>query len=187
VLISGRRGGGGRVEADVAYVLAVVGMVQAAWRYWSMSPLQVECRRIGRPDRYSTTSASFGARCPRPRCGRWVSECSTYSSRSYSSCRWLQVSVRLRSSRRTVPTQRSAYAFATSYRAGYELSLSVAAEHLIEHSDELAGSVAEQEPDRQFGTHDEVPCSLGRPSTVRIRVMPTRCTRCVWSSMKNKT
>ena len=28
--------------------LAVVVVVQAAWRYWLMSPLQVGCRRIGR-------------------------------------------------------------------------------------------------------------------------------------------
>ena len=47
----------GRVEADVSLVgLAVVVGVQAAWRYSLMSPLQVGCRRIGWPGRYSTTS-----------------------------------------------------------------------------------------------------------------------------------
>ena len=42
--------GSGRVEAEVLVVgLAVVGVVQAAWRYSLMSPLQVGCRRIGWP------------------------------------------------------------------------------------------------------------------------------------------
>ena len=53
-------------------MLAVVGVVQAAGRYSSMSPLQVWCCRIGRPGRYSMTSALAGARWPRLRWGRCV-------------------------------------------------------------------------------------------------------------------
>ena len=45
-------GGAGASKPDVARVgLAVVGVVQAAWRYWLMSPSQVGCRRIGWPGR----------------------------------------------------------------------------------------------------------------------------------------
>gem|GEM_PF-6970944 len=49
--------GSGRVKASVlVFGLAVVGVVQAAWRYSLMSPLQVGCRRIGWPGRYATTT-----------------------------------------------------------------------------------------------------------------------------------
>ena len=66
--------GSGRVEADVVRVgLAVVVVVQAAWRYWLMSPLQVECRRIGRPGRYSTTSRLV--RCALPEAAMRVGAC----------------------------------------------------------------------------------------------------------------
>jgi len=62
----------GRVEVEAVLVgLAVVVVVQAAWQYSLMSPLQLECRRIGRPGRYATTSRVLGARCPSERCGRW--------------------------------------------------------------------------------------------------------------------
>ena len=54
--------GCGRVEVDFAGVRLAVVVVQAAWRYSLMSPLQVVCRRIGWPVRYSTTSFLFGAR-----------------------------------------------------------------------------------------------------------------------------
>jgi hypothetical protein len=65
--------GGRRVEAGVAALgRPLRGVVQAAWRYSLMSPPQVGCRRIGWPERHSTTLASFGARWPSERCGRCV-------------------------------------------------------------------------------------------------------------------
>lgn len=67
------RGGPGRVETDdVRMGWPLSGVVQAAWRYSLMSPLQVECRRSGWPGRYATTSRVLGARWPRLRWGRWV-------------------------------------------------------------------------------------------------------------------
>jgi hypothetical protein len=56
--------GSGRVEpACSQFGLAVVGAIQAAWRYSSMSPLHVECRRIGWPSRYAPTTLFVGVRC----------------------------------------------------------------------------------------------------------------------------
>src|SRR6266581_604713 len=52
----------GRVRAYVALSGWALSGGQAAWRYGLRSPLQVGCRRIGRPGRYSTTSVSSGAR-----------------------------------------------------------------------------------------------------------------------------
>ena len=41
-------------------------------------------------------------------------------------------------------------------------------EDLIERGDELAGAIADQEPDRQVCTHHEVPCSLRGPGAGRV-------------------
>jgi hypothetical protein len=49
-----------------------VGVGQAALRYSLMSAPHVGCRRIGWPDRYSTTPALSGARWPSDRWGRCV-------------------------------------------------------------------------------------------------------------------
>jgi hypothetical protein len=64
---------------------------------------------------------THAVRCLRLRCGRCVLYCSTYSRSSSSSCRWFHRSVRSKNSRRTVPTHRSAYAFATGVYGGVRL------------------------------------------------------------------
>jgi len=45
----------------------------------------------------------------------------------------------------------------------------VATEDLVERADELAGAVTDQESDRPFGTHHEVPGGSGCPGAGRIR------------------
>ena len=44
----------------------------------------------------------------------------------------------------------------------------ITAEDLIERADELAGAVADQEPDRRFGTRHEIPGGLCGPGTGRV-------------------
>jgi hypothetical protein len=55
-------GGGGASKSRSPCWVGRCEGVQAVWRYSLMRPLLVECRRIGRPGRYSATSAPFGAR-----------------------------------------------------------------------------------------------------------------------------
>ena len=50
--------GSGRVEADA--LCDGLADVRATWRYSLTSPLQVGCRRMGRPGRYATTSEQSG-------------------------------------------------------------------------------------------------------------------------------
>ena len=53
-------------------------------------------------------------------------------------------------------------------RRGADDNGAVAAEHVIEGAGELAGAVADQEPDRPVGSHHEVAGGLGGPLAGRV-------------------
>ena len=64
----------------------------------------------------------------------------------------------------------------------------VAAEDVVERGDELAGAVADQEPDRAVGSRImKFRAAWVVQAPVGFVVMPARCTRRVSSSMKNST
>ena len=149
-------------------VLAGVGVVQAAWRYSLMSPPQVGCRLIGCPGRYSTTPQSPGA----------LPEAAVGSVRVVV----LDVLAQELFELAAVPDQGAVEELAAHgadpafrvrvrdrcawWRA--DDGRAVAAEDLVERGDELAGAVADQEPDRAVVAHHEVPGCLGRPGAGRV-------------------
>ena len=72
-------------------------------------------------------------------------------------------------------------------RRGANDRRAVAAEDVIERADELAGAVADQEPDRRSVRIMKFRAAWVVQAPVGLRVMPARCTRRRSSSMKNRT
>src|SRR5436189_2512973 len=96
--------------------------------------------------------------------------------------------VRSQSSRRTVPTQRSAYAFATGVRGGVRMIVVPSLRKTSSNApDELAGAVADQERDRAAVTHHEVAGGLRGPVFGRVGGDAGEVQRRRSSSMKNST
>jgi hypothetical protein len=88
----------------------------ATWAYSCISPPSRSRRRTRSWD--GNVGGWSGAAWFSVRCGRWSLKCATYSASTVSRWRRLRISIRSSSSRRTVPIQRSAIAFARDARTG---------------------------------------------------------------------
>jgi hypothetical protein len=90
-----------------------------------------------------------------------------------SSCRRLKISSQSRHSRRRLPTQRSACAFARGARHRRPDHLdSLGAQDVVEGARELRVAVTHEEPERLLvlrELHQQVARLLGHPALVRIR------------------
>ena len=89
-----------------------------------------------------------------------------------AACRWLMIRMRSRTSRRTLPTKRSAIALARGARTGvFDDADADRGEHGVERGGELGVAVPEEEPEPPAGgveVHEQVAGQLGQPSAGRL-------------------
>ena len=134
--------------------------------------------RVGRPGSRAwcrSGSGRGGAAWRRARCGRWSLKCRSYSDSTAFACRWLTMRIRSSSSRRRLPTNRSAMALARGARIGVSTICTPAEVNSVEDPAELVIVVPEEEPERLAGAlkiHEQITGQLGQPLPGWVRGDP---------------
>jgi hypothetical protein len=113
---------------------------------------------------------------PKARCGRCTLSWSANSANTNRSCRPPKMSIRSSTSRRTVPTHRSASAFARGapHRRAQHLD-PLSGNDRIERAGELGSTIPQHKPeptDTLLKAHHQIPGLLGHPLPHRMRPHP---------------